>query len=386
MRDAHRIRDRVEMSFEPRTVVWAALLVAGGLGGAFAGGYRVGEGHAEGATDDADDADVPLDALDNLTKPHKAMAAKIDEGLTFHEVLSPDVPAAKKKTAKTAPGAGTGGGAVAAAAEIAAATAARAGAAAGAGAATAAKAVPGEATAAKTVAGAAPGPGADTAAEPDDDADAPPAEKVSDRDLLASLGPFGAHARGPEYDDDTAPAPVTAEPIVRLHAPVAAAAPLAPPAKLVPSVPPPPSPLTAAILAPAAAPAPKAAPVHVTAPRAPATAAPVAAAPAPAPAPRPAALSPRPAALALAPAAAAPPADARWTVQVGSYPTSEEAKEEMATLAKHGFSPYVVSADVPGRGRWYRVRVGDFAARAAAFALKDELDAFHSAPTLVTTR
>lgn len=101
---------------------------------------------------------------------------------------------------------------------------------------------------------------------------------------------------------------------------------------------------------------------NATAPAAaPASPAPVAtAAPTPAVAQRPA-----PPARPAAPAAAAYAAPAgRYTIQVGSSPHREEA-EKLARrhAARHA---HVVAADVPGKGRWYRVQLGSYDSREAA--------------------
>ena len=88
-------------------------------------------------------------------------------------------------------------------------------------------------------------------------------------------------------------------------------------------------------------------------------------APAPAPAPQPA-------------PAAAPKADekarvetftqsaegaGKFTAQVGSFNNQSEANARVSSLRAAGFEAYVASAELPGRGIWYRVQVGRFADR-----------------------
>lgn len=131
-------------------------------------------------------------------------------------------------------------------------------------------------------------------------------------------------------------------------------------------------------VAPSAAPAPSATTAASAPPPAPTSAAPTSAAamaaPSTPPAPKPAAkpepkpeqkAAPPPAAAAAAPAFR-PPASARgaWVVQVGSTQERFEADRIAARFASRGAK--VTVADVPGKGRWYRVRVGSFESREAA--------------------
>ncbi len=52
--------------------------------------------------------------------------------------------------------------------------------------------------------------------------------------------------------------------------------------------------------------------------------------------------------------------EGKFTLQVISYRSSSEAETYAAALRKRGHSSFVVAADVPDRGRYYRVRVGPF--------------------------
>ncbi len=49
-----------------------------------------------------------------------------------------------------------------------------------------------------------------------------------------------------------------------------------------------------------------------------------------------------------------------YTVQVSSWREKTVAEKESARLQRLGYPAYVQSAVIPGRGRWYRVRVGEF--------------------------
>jgi cell division protein FtsN len=98
---------------------------------------------------------------------------------------------------------------------------------------------------------------------------------------------------------------------------------------------------------------------------APAQPAPAPVAPAPAPAPA-AAPPPPPAAAAEAPPAEPAPAAAQkpWTVQLAAAQDRAEAERLAARFA--ALNPRIEAADVPGKGRYYRVRVGGFETKDAA--------------------
>lgn len=50
----------------------------------------------------------------------------------------------------------------------------------------------------------------------------------------------------------------------------------------------------------------------------------------------------------------------RYSVQVGSYPTMQEATKIVETWKSKGYPAYMMVADIPERGRWFRVRMGGF--------------------------
>ena len=55
-----------------------------------------------------------------------------------------------------------------------------------------------------------------------------------------------------------------------------------------------------------------------------------------------------------------------YAVQVAARRTIEEAKSEASALARRhgavlgGAKPYIVKADIPGKGTYYRVRIGPY--------------------------
>jgi DedD protein len=140
---------------------------------------------------------------------------------------------------------------------------------------------------------------------------------------------------------DRAPAPpATAEPLT-FHDRLTRDAPALPP----PAPPAAPPPVAAA--APAVPAAPPATPAAVQPP------------PVPPPAAPPAAVAP------VIPAATAtPPAARPWTVQLAA--TQERAEAERIAARHAALGPRIEEADVPGKGRFFRVRVGGFETREAA--------------------
>jgi len=50
----------------------------------------------------------------------------------------------------------------------------------------------------------------------------------------------------------------------------------------------------------------------------------------------------------------------RFTLQVKASRDRDDAERFVASLRKAGFEPHLVLADVPGKGRYYRVRLGRF--------------------------
>ncbi len=66
-------------------------------------------------------------------------------------------------------------------------------------------------------------------------------------------------------------------------------------------------------------------------------------------------------------------ANAKYSIQVGSYPNMEEANFKIENWRSKGYPAFIMIADIPDRGRWYRVRVGGFASRDDAESYLDRL-------------
>jgi cell division protein FtsN len=54
---------------------------------------------------------------------------------------------------------------------------------------------------------------------------------------------------------------------------------------------------------------------------------------------------------------------ARVTLQAASFPSEASAKQFQDRLVQAGLPAYVVAADIPHRGKWYRVRAGKFSSQ-----------------------
>ncbi len=75
--------------------------------------------------------------------------------------------------------------------------------------------------------------------------------------------------------------------------------------------------------------------------------------------------------------------NARYSVQVGSYPQMGEATTVVERWKGKGFPAYMMIADIPDRGRWYRVRIGGFETRNDAARYLKELQTRENVEALV---
>ena len=55
-----------------------------------------------------------------------------------------------------------------------------------------------------------------------------------------------------------------------------------------------------------------------------------------------------------------------FTLQLGASPSRDDAERQASRLREKGYAPYIVTAEVPGKGTWYRVRMGSFPTKDAA--------------------
>jgi cell division septation protein DedD len=73
---------------------------------------------------------------------------------------------------------------------------------------------------------------------------------------------------------------------------------------------------------------------------------------------------------------------ARYTLQVRAFPERDKAEEFVEHLRQRGLDAFVAEGDLPGRGRWFRVRIGQFSSKREAeryrqrFVAQQKTDAF----------
>jgi len=63
-----------------------------------------------------------------------------------------------------------------------------------------------------------------------------------------------------------------------------------------------------------------------------------------------------------------------FTLQLSAFPEKQDAEEFMHKIQSAGYKPFLVASEIPGKGVFYRVRVGDFASRQAAVDAKAEFE------------
>lgn len=56
----------------------------------------------------------------------------------------------------------------------------------------------------------------------------------------------------------------------------------------------------------------------------------------------------------------------KYTIQVGAFQKEGEAKQTVNNLKSKGYPAFIKTAEVPGKGTWYRVRIGTFTTRVTA--------------------
>lgn len=76
----------------------------------------------------------------------------------------------------------------------------------------------------------------------------------------------------------------------------------------------------------------------------------------------------------------------RFTIQVGAFKDVDSAEQVVKTLRGKGYSAYHLRMQVPGKGDWFRVRVGAFDARTAAEAMRRKLASDKVAGMVMETR
>ncbi len=78
------------------------------------------------------------------------------------------------------------------------------------------------------------------------------------------------------------------------------------------------------------------------------------------------------------------PSKLHYTVQVASFPEKQLANDEAKKMRSRGYDAFVVPSGVPGKGTWYRVRLGSFKNRDAAEKLAKEIHAKVGISSIIT--
>lgn len=78
-------------------------------------------------------------------------------------------------------------------------------------------------------------------------------------------------------------------------------------------------------------------------------------------------------------------ADGSWTIQLSAYQDRGEADRFAAGLRDKGYAPYIVEANIPGKGTWFRVRMGRFGSKDAASRYMDDFRRETAMNAIVTT-
>ncbi|HEY1586958.1 MAG TPA: SPOR domain-containing protein [Polyangia bacterium] len=63
-----------------------------------------------------------------------------------------------------------------------------------------------------------------------------------------------------------------------------------------------------------------------------------------------------------------------FTLQLSAFPDKDDAEEFMRKIQSAGYKPFLVASEIPGKGIFFRVRVGDYGSRQAAVDAKTEFE------------
>ena len=74
----------------------------------------------------------------------------------------------------------------------------------------------------------------------------------------------------------------------------------------------------------------------------------------------------------------------RYTLQIASYPEKGMAEDDIKKMKQRGYAAFIVASDLPGKGTWYRVRLGSFSNKALAEKLQKELRAKEGISPFIT--
>ena len=76
----------------------------------------------------------------------------------------------------------------------------------------------------------------------------------------------------------------------------------------------------------------------------------------------------------------------RYTVQVGSYPTVREGTGMVEKWKGRGYEAYMTLGEIPGRGIWYRVRIGNFGSKEEAEKTAESINSKEKSSAIVVAQ
>ncbi len=94
--------------------------------------------------------------------------------------------------------------------------------------------------------------------------------------------------------------------------------------------------------------------------------------------------TPKPASSATAVAAKAERPPEKYTVQVSAFEEPQAAENLSSHLREKGYRAYTMAKRLPGRGTWYRVRIGRFDTRQEAEEMAAQLERKENLSTFIT--
>jgi DedD protein len=77
------------------------------------------------------------------------------------------------------------------------------------------------------------------------------------------------------------------------------------------------------------------------------------------------------------------PNDERYTLHISAFSEKGDAEDFLHRIQAAGYRPSLVQSEIPGRGMFYRVRVGDFTSKKAALEAKSEFERRQRLPVYV---
>lgn len=78
--------------------------------------------------------------------------------------------------------------------------------------------------------------------------------------------------------------------------------------------------------------------------------------------------------------------EGKFTLQIGSFPSLDEAKREIATLQKANLQTFLREAEVKGKGKWYRLYLGGFPSKGAAEQAGSKYRAEHKISSFIVAK